>query len=82
MSGFTADQAAQANRALRAALGMRPQVFSEEQFVGMISDEITLLHAAGRSDAEIAAILREEAGIEIEPHALSRFYVDDAQEHE
>jgi hypothetical protein len=77
MTGFTADQAARANQALRAALGMRPQLFSEEQFVGMISEEITLLRAAGRSDAEIATVLKEDAGVEIEPQTLSRFYVDD-----
>ncbi len=72
--GFTAQQAAAANNALRAALGLPPQRFATEQFVGMISDEIEQLRTAGKTDDDIARLLFESVGVNIRPDAISRFY--------
>ena len=71
---FTAEQAAAANTALRAALGLAPERFGLQQFVGMMSDEIEQLRAAGRTDEAIAALLRERVGVEVPADAISRFY--------
>jgi hypothetical protein len=68
---FSAEQVAMANSALRAALGLLPEKFSSRQFVGMISEEIEGLRAAGRSDADISRILEEAAGIRLDPEAFA-----------
>ncbi len=73
---FTAEQAAAANKALRAALGLAPERFSTEQFVGMISEEIEQLRAAGRSDADIAQLLASEVGVQLNPDSIARYYAD------
>lgn len=71
---FTAEQAALANGALRAALGLPAQRFGTEQLVGMISDEIEEIRASGKSDRDIAKILADRAGITIAPEDIARFY--------
>ena len=76
---FTADQAAAANSALRGALGLPAQRFGTEQFVGMISDEIEQLRAAGKTDGDIASILSMNAGINISPDAISRYYAEPSE---
>lgn len=73
---FTAEEAALANGALRAALGLPAQRFGTEQFVGMISDEIEQLRESGKSDRDIAGILADRAGITIGADEITRFYAD------
>ncbi len=75
-ANFTAEQAAKANTALRAALGLPPQRFSAEQFVGMISDEIEQLRAAGKSDGDIAALVSDSTGVTVETESIAQFYAD------
>ena len=75
-ASFTAEQAATANTVLRRALGLGPESFSVEQFVGMVSDEIEQLRAAGQSDREIAALLAQ-AQIEVDPADLERYFVSE-----
>ncbi len=72
--GFTAQQAAAANSALRAALGLPPERFATEQLVGMLSDEIEQLRSAGKTDHDIAGLLSESIGANIGADAISRFY--------
>ena len=72
--GFTADDAARATTALRQALGKGPEAFPLPVFVGMISDEVEGLRAAGRSDAEIVMLLAEQAGVTVSADDLARFY--------
>ncbi|GAC1348730.1 MAG: hypothetical protein NVSMB19_00270 [Vulcanimicrobiaceae bacterium] len=72
--GFTAEQAAAANGVLRGALGLPPQRFGTAQFVGMISDEIEQLRAAGKTDADITDLLSRSVGVKISPEAIARFY--------
>ncbi len=71
---YTAGDAATANSVLRAALGLAPEQFGTEQFVGMISDEVEQLRRAGKSDADIAHILRDHGGIAVSADAITRFY--------
>ena len=59
---FTAEQAALANTALRAALNLPPEAFPVPQFVAMISDEVEQLRAAGHDDEAIAQMVRESTG--------------------
>ncbi len=78
-ASFTAEQAAAANRILRAELGLGPQEFSTEQFVGMISEEIEKLRASGKTDDEIVRLLNEGVGVTVSPDSIRRFYADEAQ---
>ncbi|MDP4026320.1 hypothetical protein Q8W71_27225 [Methylobacterium sp. NEAU 140] len=71
---FTAEQAAQANTALRAALDLPPEAFPVAQFVAMISDEIEQLRAAGRDDEAIAQIVRESTGGVLTAEDISEHY--------
>ena len=75
---FSADQAAAANSALRAAIGLPPERFGAERFVGMISDEIEQLHATGKTDDDISRLL-SAAGVELDADAIARFYAHPAQ---
>ena len=79
--GFTADQAANATTALREALGLPPERFGLDRFIGMISDEIEQLRQSGRSDPQIADLLPDKGGIEVPADALSRFYAPAAGRH-
>jgi hypothetical protein len=71
---FTAQQAAQANTALRAALDLPPEAFPVAQFVAMISDEIEQMRAAGHSDGAIALIVRESTGGTITATDIEQHY--------
>ncbi len=71
---FTAEQAVQAQRELRRALGLEAERFPLPAFVGMISDEIEQMRAASRTDDEIIEIVASATGTRIEPDDLSRFY--------
>ena len=75
---YTAADAATANSVLRAAAGLAAEKFGTEQFVRMISDEIELLRRAGKTDAEIAQLLADGGGIELNPDAITRFYASEA----
>ena len=72
-AGYTADDAARATTALRAAQGKGLEAFPAPVCVGMISDEVEALRAAGRSDADIVALLAD-AGVALSPDDLARFY--------
>ena len=76
---FTVDQTAAVNTALRVTLGLPPQHFTAREFVGMISDEIEQLRAAGWDDESIAGLIREASGEPLTAEAVTHFYV--APEH-
>ena len=67
-------EAVQAQKALRAAAGLGPEQFPIEAFVGMISDEIEALRTAGKSDEEIAALVRENSAIELNAEEIAQNY--------
>lgn len=76
---FSGEQAAAANTALRAALGLGPQQFSKQQLVGMISEEIEQLRASGKTDDDIVEILANKAGTRVDAESIARYYADDAE---
>ena len=78
-ASFSAEQAAAANRSLRAALGLGAQDFTTEQFVGMISEEIEQLRAVGKTDADIAQILEQDVGVRVSVDSIRRFYSDETE---
>lgn len=71
---FTADQAAAATTAMRMVLGLPPEQVGVGQFVAMISDEIQKLRAAGHSDQDIAAIVRESTHSTIDADDITTHY--------
>ena len=71
---FSAEQAVRTQAALREALGLGPERFPLQAFVGMISDEIEQLREAGRSDAEIARLVSHAGGAEVSADDLQAFY--------
>ena len=70
----TGQQAADAQTALRKALGLPPEQFSLPAFIGMVSDEIEQLRAKGKSDGEIAKLIRSAVNVEVSADDISRFY--------
>ena len=71
---FSIQEATAAQRVLRQSLGLGPEAFPLPAFIGMISDEIEKLRAAGRSDGDVAAMIREAIGREVAPYEIARFY--------
>jgi hypothetical protein len=71
---FTGTQATTAQTALRKALGLSPENFPVQAFIGMISDEIEQLRAAGQDDAAIAALVSEATGQTVDAETIARFY--------
>ena len=71
---FTGQQAADAQTALRRALGMPPEQFPLPAFVGMVSDEIEQLRKAGKTDQQIAALIADAIGVTVKADAIAQFY--------
>ena len=71
---FSAEEAVAVQRELRRSLGLGAEAFPLPAFVGMISDEIEQFRAAGKSDADIAAVIKTTVGRDVRPEDLSRFY--------
>ena len=69
---FTVDQVAEANTALRTALGLRPEHFPLARVLTMLAEEIGQLRQQGWGDAEIAALLSESTGSVVPPASLAR----------
>lgn len=80
---YPLDEALKAQKALRTASGLGPEMFPMEAFVGMISDEIQTLRERGKTDAEIADLIRSNSKIEISPDEIARFYAtpEERQQH-
>ncbi len=81
MPSYPLDQILRAQAALRSAADLPPEQFPAPAFVGMISDEIEALRNSGRSDADIAQIIRQSSGIEISPEMLSANYAPPEKRH-
>ena len=71
---FTAEQAMRTQAALREALGLGLERFPLPAFIGMISDEVEQLRAAGRTDGDIVAMISGSTGQAISEADLQRFY--------
>lgn len=77
------EQALKAQSALRSAAGLGPEQFPIQAFVGMISDEIEALRERGKTDADIANLIRANSSINITSEQIAAFYAppDDRQGH-
>lgn len=76
---FTLDEALKAQRALRTQAGLGPEMFPMQAFVGMISDEIDSLRKSGKSDDEIAAVIRSNSSIEITGSEIAEYFASAEQ---
>lgn len=76
MTEFTLDESIRAQKAMRDALGLNEEVFPLPAFIGMVSDEIEQLRAAGRSDEQIAEMVHATTGKTIDPAEIARHYAE------
>lgn len=76
---YSVEEAVKAQKALRAAAGLGPEQFPIQAFVGMISDEIESLRKGGKSDDEIAVLVRENSAIEISAAEITENYASPAE---
>lgn len=74
MKTYAVDQAVRAQKALRDAAGLGPEMFPIQAFVGMISDEIEQLRSQGKADDEIARIITANSSIEITGSEIAENY--------
>ncbi len=68
---YTAEQAALAQRALTDELGQPPARFAQQQFLGMLGDELLALRRQGAADERIADLLSSNTGTRITPSAIA-----------
>jgi hypothetical protein len=71
---FSAQEAVAVQRELRRSLGMDAERFPLPAFVGMISDEIDQFRDAGKSDADIVAVIKSTIGRDITPWDIKAHY--------
>ena len=74
MTTVTAQQAADAQTALRKAMGLDPERFPQPAFIAMI--EIEELRGRGKTDQDIVELLRSAVGVEVSVEDLTRFYAE------
>ncbi len=78
---YSVEEAVKAHKALRAVSGLGPEMFPIQAFVGMISDEVESLRKQGRSDEEIAQVIRESSAIEITSEEIAEHYASPEERH-
>lgn len=78
---YPLEEAMKAQKALRNAAGLAPEQFPIEAFVGMISDEVELLRERGKSDEDIAAMIRQHSAIEITADEIATNYASPEERH-
>lgn len=76
---YSLEEALKAQSALRTAAGLEPERFPVEAFVGMISDEIDALHAQGKSDDQIAGLIKKQSAIDISAADIAANYATPEQ---
>ena len=76
---YPVEEAIKAQKTLREAAGLGPEQFPVQAFVGMISDEIESLRKRGKSDEEIAAMIRQSSAIEISADEIAENYASPEQ---
>jgi hypothetical protein len=78
---YSIEEALQAQRALRAAAGLAPELFPIPAFVGMVSDEIEALRKRGYTDEQIARTVCQSSAIEITAAEIAANYASPANRH-
>ncbi len=81
MKTFPIEQAIKAQKALRNAAGLGPEMFPIQAFVGMISDEIEKLRSQGKTDDQIAALIAANSNIEITGSEITENYASPDDRH-
>lgn len=81
MKVYPVEQALQAQKALRDAAGLGPEMFPIQAFVGMISDEIEQLRSQGKTDEDIAAMIAASSDIEITAAEIAENYASPDDRH-
>jgi hypothetical protein len=76
---YPLQEAIKAQKALRTAAGLGPEMFPLDAFVGMISDEIDSLRKAGKSDQQIAALVSQNSSIQITAEEIAQNYASPEQ---
>lgn len=79
---YPIEEALKAQTALRSAAGLEPEQFPIQSFVGMISDEIETLRTQGKSDEEIASLIRRSSRIEIDSQDIAANYAPPEARHQ
>ena len=75
-------EALKAQKSLRDAAGLAPEQFPVQAFVGMISDEIEILRQRGKTDEEIASLIRSGSTIEITAAELAEHFASPEERHQ
>ena len=78
---YPLEEALKAQTALRSEAGLEPEQFPIQAFVGMISDEIETLRAQGKSDEQIADIIRKNSKIKITSDEVAANYAPTEARH-
>jgi hypothetical protein len=79
---YPLEEAIKAQKALRTAAGLGPEMFPVQAFVGMISDEIESLRKAGKSDEQIAALVSQNSSIQINAEQIAQNYAPPEERHQ
>ena len=82
MKTYPVEQAVRAQKALRDAAGLGPEMFPIQAFVGMISDEIEVLRSQGKTDDEIAVLIAANSSIEITASDIEKNYASPDDRHQ
>ena len=78
---YPVEEAIRAQNALRDLAGLPPEMFPIQAFVGMISDEVETLRNQGRTDEEIAEVIRAHSKIDITPSEIVEHYASPAERY-
>jgi hypothetical protein len=81
MKTYLVEQAVRAQKALRDAAGLCPEMFPIQAFVGMISDEIKELRSQGKTDEDIARLITANSSIEITAAEITQNYASPDDRH-
>lgn len=78
---YPIEEAVRAQKALRQAAGLGPEMFPVQAFVGMISDEIEQLRKRGFTDDKIAQVIQANSSIAISAAEIAENYAPPEQRH-
>ena len=78
---YPVEEAIRAQKALRAAAGLAPELFPISAFVGMVSDEIEALRKRGYTDEDIARTVSQSSAIEITAAEIAENYASSEDRH-
>lgn len=81
MKTYPVEQAVRAQKVLREAAGLLPEMFPVQAFVGMISDEIEALRSSGKTDEQIAALITANSDIQITAAEITANYATPEERH-